>query len=49
MRGRPRRVAHLSKHRAEELLDWLEVNGWHGRLLNVDERGFTVEYERPAR
>ena len=47
-RGRARRVAGLSKARAEDLLDWLEANGLHGRLLYADERGFTVEYERPA-
>jgi hypothetical protein len=41
---RRRRVTGLPAGKAEELLDWLEVWGWPGRL-SVDEWGFTVEYD----
>jgi len=47
-RRKTRRVVGLPKGKAEELLDWLEAHGWHGHLLCADQRGFTVEYERPV-
>jgi len=34
--------AGLTKSQAEDLLDWLEANGRHGKLTFVSGKGFTV-------
>ncbi len=39
------RCRGLTKARAEELLDWLEANGYE-RRLSVDEKGYVICYRR---
>ena len=34
----------LTKTQAEELLDWLDANGYQQRRLSLDEQGFVVCY-----
>jgi hypothetical protein len=36
----------LTKVEAEQLLDWLEANGYQQRELSTDERGFVIYYQR---
>jgi hypothetical protein len=52
--ARPRlntiRVSGLTKAEAEELLDWLEANGYLGsQLAYAADGGFTVSYAAGAR
>ena len=45
-----RRVLGLTKARAEDLLDWLEVVGLAGRVSwDAVGKSFVVEYDVPAR
>jgi hypothetical protein len=46
-RQQPTRVTGLSKSEAEDLLDWLEVNGYREYHLSYgDSRGFTVSFSK---
>jgi len=44
------RVAGLTKSQAEELLDWLEANGYRDYHLSYTaDKGFTVHYSNNSR
>ena len=45
-RTEPALVAGLTKGEAEDLLDWLEANGYQQRELSYNDRqGFVVQYK----
>lgn len=39
-------VSGLSKTEAEDLLDWLEANGYEGRQVTIAEDGFAVRFNK---
>jgi len=39
----------LTKAQAEELLDWLEVNGYGCRVVCLTKTGFEVHFQEPSR
>ena len=44
-RQKPRRVTGLTKSEAEDLLDWLQANGYREYQLSYSaSRGFTVSF-----
>jgi len=44
-RRRPMRVTGLTKSQAEDLLDWLEANGYRDRHVSyLPGKGFSVSY-----
>jgi hypothetical protein len=46
-RQQPTRVTGLTKSEAEDLLDWLDANGYHEYHLSYsDSNGFTVSFSR---
>jgi hypothetical protein len=47
--ARGRRVSGMTKHMAENFLDWLEITGRRGRLsFDRQAAAFVVEYDVPA-